>query len=134
MDQFLTAVTVYLICLIVFEIPCNIMLKLTTPRFWLPTITFIWGTITTLTGVTQNFSGFVAARFFLGIADSAFIPGVVFYMSMWYKRNEQIYRIALFLSVFGVAGAFGGIFVSSPLCSQPSTLGSSDFRLFASPK
>ena len=64
-------------------------------------------------GVTQNFSGFLAARFFLGVAESGLFPGVVFYLSMWYKRNEQHYRIALFFTAAALAGAFGGIFVSS---------------------
>lgn len=36
--------------------------------------------------------------------------GVVFYLSMWYKRSEQHYRIALFFSAASLAGAFGGIF------------------------
>jgi hypothetical protein len=35
-------------------------------------------------------------------------PGVVFYLSMWYKRNEQHYRVALFFSAASLAGAFGG--------------------------
>lgn len=97
------------------------MLKLTTPRFWLPTLALTWGTITTLTGVTQNFPGFVSARFFLGLVESGFIPGCIFYMSMWYKRNEQNYRTALLLSTATLAGAFGGIFVSDILRFPPST-------------
>lgn len=109
-EQFLTALTIYIVGFVLFEVPCNIMLKLTTPRFWLPTLAFIWGTITTLTGVTQNFSGFISTRFFLGLVESGFIPGCIFYMSMWYKRNEQNYRIALLLSTATLAGAFGGIF------------------------
>lgn len=95
-----------------FEVPCNIVLKLTTPRFWLPTLALIWGIITTLSGVTQNFAGFLSTRFFLGIVESGLIPGCIFYMSMWYKRNEQNYRTALLLSTATLAGAFGGIFVS----------------------
>ena len=97
---------------VLFEVPCNIVLRLTTPRFWLPTLALTWGIVSTLMGVTQNFSGFLAVRFFLGIAESGFFPGVVFYLSMWYKRNEQHYRIALFYSAASLAGAFGGIFVS----------------------
>ena len=91
------------------------MLRLTTPRFWLPTLTFIWGVVCILTGVAQNFPGFLAVRFFIGVIDSGFIPGCIFYMSMWYRRNEQIYRIALLLSTATLAGGFGGIFVSGCL-------------------
>lgn len=111
-NEYLTTLTIYFVGYILFEIPCNIILKLTTPRFWLPTLTLVWGIVSTLMGVTQNFPGFLAVRFFLGVAESGFFPGVVFYMSMWYRRNEQHYRIALFFSAATLAGAFGGIFVS----------------------
>jgi len=60
-------------------------------------------------GVTQNFAGFVVARLFLGLSESGLFPGVVFYLSMWYRRSEQHYRVALFFSAASLAGAFGGI-------------------------
>jgi MFS family permease len=60
-------------------------------------------------GLTQNFSGFLAVRFFLGVAESGLFPGTVFYFSMWYKRSEQHIRVALFFSAASLAGAFGGI-------------------------
>lgn len=60
-------------------------------------------------GVTQNLAGFFVARFFLGVTESGLFPGVVFYLSMWYKRNEQHYRLALSFSAASLAGAFGGI-------------------------
>jgi len=96
-------------CQVLFEIPCNIVLKRTTPRSWLPTLMLSWGVVATLMGVTQSFSGFLAVRFFLGVTESGLFPGVVFYLSMWYKRNEQHYRVALFFSAASLAGAFGGI-------------------------
>nr|VWP00086.1 Uncharacterized protein [Ganoderma boninense] len=109
-NQYLTSLTLYFIGYVLFEIPCNIILKRTTPRFWLPTLTLIWGVVATLTGVTQGLSGFFAARFFLGVTESGLFPGVVFYLSMWYKRHERQYRVALFFSAASLAGAFGGIF------------------------
>src|SRR6266536_5084767 len=68
-----------------------------------------WGTVSTLMEVSQNFAGFVATRFFLGVTESGLFPGVVFYLSMWYKRTESHYRVALFFSAASLAGAFGGI-------------------------
>jgi hypothetical protein len=94
---------------VLFEVPCNIILKRTTPKLWLPTLMFLWGTVATLMGVSQNFAGFLAARFFLGVTESGLFPGVVFYLSMWYKRTETHYRVALFFSAASLAGAFGGI-------------------------
>ncbi|KAI4638800.1 hypothetical protein J4E93_009828 [Alternaria ventricosa] len=108
-NQYLTGLTLYFIGYVLFEIPCNIVLKRTTPKFWLPTLTVVWGVVATLMGVTQNLSGFFAVRFFLGMAESGLFPGVVYYLSMWYKRNERQYRISLFFSCASLAGAFGGI-------------------------
>ncbi|OCK74042.1 MFS transporter [Lepidopterella palustris CBS 459.81] len=104
-NQYLTGLTLYFIG----YIPCNIVLKRTTPRLWLPTLTLGWGIVATLMGVTQNLAGFFAVRFFLGMTESGLFPGVVFYLSMWYKRKERQYRIALFFSAASLAGAFGGI-------------------------
>jgi MFS family permease len=68
-----------------------------------------WGVVATLMGLCQNLGGFIAARFFLGVTESGLFPGVVFYLSMWYKRTETHYRVALFFSAASLAGAFGGI-------------------------
>ncbi|EKG11490.1 hypothetical protein MPH_11379 [Macrophomina phaseolina MS6] len=108
-NQYLTSLTLYFIGYVLFEIPCNVILKRTTPKIWLPTLTLLWGIVATLMGITQNLSGFFAVRFFLGVAESGLFPGVVFYLSMWYKRHERVYRVALFFSAASLAGAFGGI-------------------------
>jgi MFS family permease len=82
-NQYLTGLTLYFIGYVIFEIPCNIILKRTTPQIWLPTLTLAWGVVSTLMGVTQNLSGFFVVRFFLGVTESGLFPGVCFYFSMW---------------------------------------------------
>ncbi|KAK7517798.1 major facilitator superfamily domain-containing protein [Phyllosticta citriasiana] len=108
-NQYLTSLTLYFVGYVLFEIPCNIILKRTTPKMWLPTLTLVWGIVATLMGVTQNMEGFFAVRFFLGVTESGLFPGVVYYLSNWYKRTERVYRVALFFSAASLAGAFGGI-------------------------
>ncbi|KAI0127258.1 major facilitator superfamily domain-containing protein [Xylariales sp. AK1849] len=108
-EQYLNGLTLYFVGYVLFEVPCNIILKKTTPRIWLPTLTIAWGVVATLLGVVQNMPGFLAARFFLGVTESGLFPGVVYYFSMWYKRRERQYRISLFFSAASLAGAFGGI-------------------------
>ncbi|KAK1225609.1 hypothetical protein PQX77_011436 [Marasmius sp. AFHP31] len=108
-NQYLTSLTLYFVGYVLFEIPCNIILKLTTPKIWLPTLTLLWGVVATLMGLTQNMAGFLVVRFFLGVTESGLFPGVVYYLSMWYKREERVYRVALFFSAASLAGAFGGI-------------------------
>lgn len=108
-NQYLTGLTLYFIGYVIFEIPCNIILKRTSPRVWLPTLTIVWGIVATLLGIVKNLTGFFVARFFLGVAESGLFPGVVYYFSMWYKRRERQFRISLFFSAAALAGSFGGI-------------------------
>ncbi|KAJ2989419.1 hypothetical protein NUW58_g3472 [Xylaria curta] len=107
-DRYLIGLSLYFVGYVLFEVPCNIILKRTSPRVWLPTLTIIWGIVATLMGIIHNEAGFLAARFFLGVAESGLFPGVTYYFSMWYKRRERQYRVALFFSAASLAGAFGG--------------------------
>ena len=50
-----------------------------------------------------------SARIFLGLTEAGLFPGVTYYISLWYKRNEQSKRVAIFFSAATVAGAFGGL-------------------------
>ena len=85
------------------------MLKRFRPSIWLPTIMIAWGVVTTLLGVVQNFSGLVAARFFLGLAEAGLFPGVAYYLTAWYPRYDVQVRLAVFFSAASIAGAFSGL-------------------------
>jgi MFS family permease len=63
----------------------------------------------TLMGLVKNLTGLIIARIFLGIMESGYFPGVAFYLTTFYKRDELALRIAIFFSMSTVAGAFGGI-------------------------
>ncbi|KAL0069548.1 hypothetical protein AAF712_003206 [Marasmius tenuissimus] len=80
-NQYLTSLTLYFVGYVLFEIPCNIILKLTTPKIWLPTLTLLWGVVATLMGLPQNMAGFFVVRFFLGVTESGLFPGVVYYLT-----------------------------------------------------
>lgn len=49
-----------------------------------------------LTVITEVF----AIRFFLGIFEAAMLPGVLFYLSTFYKRNEIASRLGIFYGIF----------------------------------
>jgi len=38
---------------------------------------------------THNFSGMIAARFFLGVGEAALAPGFALITGMFYTRQEQ---------------------------------------------
>lgn len=91
------------------EVPSNMMMKRTRPSLWITIIMVVWGIVMTLMGVVHNMTGLMIARMALGIAEGGLFPGVTFYITMWYRRHECGYRMALFFSAATLAGAFGGL-------------------------
>ncbi|EED83486.1 predicted protein [Postia placenta Mad-698-R] len=87
----------------------NMAMKFLKPSRWIPLIMFCWGIVMVCMAFVKDFSGLLAARIFLGLAESGLFPGVTFYLCLWYPRGAQAQRMSLFLSAATVAGAFGGI-------------------------
>ncbi|KAF8439207.1 major facilitator superfamily domain-containing protein [Terfezia claveryi] len=91
------------------EVPSNMMMKKTRPSLWLTVIMSAWGVVMTLMGLVNSYPGLLVARMALGLAEGGLFPGVTFYITMWYRRHECGYRMALFFSAATLAGAFGGL-------------------------
>lgn len=66
------------------------------PQRWLPVLTIAWGICATLQGMVTSRDGFFAARFFMGVSEAGLFPGCIFVFSMFYKRNERHWRVAVF--------------------------------------
>jgi MFS family permease len=64
-------------------------------------------------GLVHNFSGLMAARWFLGLAEAGLFPGVSYFLSCWYKRAEFGIRMAIFFSAAALAGSFGGLLAAA---------------------
>ncbi|KAF6745722.1 major facilitator superfamily domain-containing protein [Ephemerocybe angulata] len=91
------------------EIPSNIMMKRTSPSLWLAIIMFAWGVCMTLMGLVKNYHSLLVVRMALGLAEGGLFPGVTWYITLWYRRHECGFRMALFFSAATLAGAFGGL-------------------------
>ncbi|KND86188.1 putative transporter [Tolypocladium ophioglossoides CBS 100239] len=108
-DQYNWCLTVFFFTYAAFEVPSNLLLKRLRPSRWLPIIMVFWGIVVTLMGVVQSYRGLLVARLFLGVAEAGLFPGVTYYLTMWYCREEIQLRQALFFSAASIAGAFGGL-------------------------
>ena len=112
-NQYNTALTIFFVPYIAFEIPSNILLKKLKPRVWLSGCMFIFGLVTICQGLVRNFSGLLATRFFLGLAETGMFPGSFYLIGMWYKRSEAQKRYSFFFGSTSLAGAFGGLLASA---------------------
>ncbi|KAI8628645.1 MFS general substrate transporter [Xylariaceae sp. FL1651] len=111
--EYNTALTIFFVPYVFFEIPSNILLKRFSPRVWLPGCMVAFGLVSIFQGLVQNYSGLLATRFFLGVFETGMFPGCFYLISMWYKRNEAQKRYSLFFSSTSLAGAFGGLLASA---------------------
>lgn len=64
-------------------------------------------------GFVHNWSGLMAARWFLGLAEAGLFPGVNYYLSCWYRRDEFGLRAAIFFSAAALSGSFGGLLAAA---------------------
>ncbi|KDN65316.1 putative high-affinity nicotinic acid transporter [Colletotrichum sublineola] len=57
-------------------------------------------------GATQSYAGILACRFFLGLAEAGFYPGVLYHLSFWYPTHQLPLRILQ--GFFYACGMFSG--------------------------
>ncbi|KAF7314330.1 MFS general substrate transporter [Mycena kentingensis (nom. inval.)] len=108
-SQYNTALALYFVAYVIFEVPANIILKKFDPQIWLPTLTLLWGLASTFQGLVRNQAGLFGIRFLLGVTEAGLFPGVIFLFSVYYRRQERSWRVAIFFGGAALAGAFGGM-------------------------
>lgn len=108
-DQYQIAVSVLFVTYILSELPSNLVIKKFTPSRWLAFITVGWGLVATLTGLVQNFAGFVACRVILGALEGGLFPGLTIYLTMFYTKREYGLRIGYLFVSAAIAGSMGGL-------------------------
>ncbi|ROV94847.1 hypothetical protein VPNG_09283 [Cytospora leucostoma] len=107
--------SVFYISYILFEIPSNIICKWIGPGWFIPAISLAFGISSLGTAFVQNQAQASGVRFVLGIFEAGMLPGIAYYLSRWYRRSELAFRLALYIVMAPLAGAFGGLLASGIL-------------------
>ncbi|RDB17850.1 hypothetical protein Hypma_000772 [Hypsizygus marmoreus] len=107
--EYNTALALYFVAYVIFEVPSNIILKRFDPQIWLPTLTLLWGIASIAQGLIKDKAGLFGIRFLLGVTEAGLFPGVIYVFSVYYRRHERSWRVAIFFGGAALAGAFGGI-------------------------
>ncbi|GAA5975345.1 hypothetical protein JCM11641_005946 [Rhodosporidiobolus odoratus] len=111
--QYLIAVTCSYVLYIAFEFPSNLLLKRVGANIMIPAMITSWGLVCCFTGFVQSYHGLVAARLMLGLAEGGLFPGLVLYLSCFYRRRELQTRISLFFAAASLSGAFSGLLAAA---------------------
>jgi len=91
----------------IFEIPSNLLLHKIGARVWIARILISWGIVAMVTGFVQNAFHLYALRFSLGLAEAGYFPGILLYLTYWFRQRQLAHNFALFLAAIPVANIVG---------------------------
>lgn len=107
--------SVFYISYIVFEIPSNLACKYFGPGWFIPSISLGFGIASVACAFVDNKAQICGVRFVLGFFEAGMLPGIAYYLSRWYRRKELAFRLAMYVVMAPLAGAFGGLLASGIL-------------------
>jgi MFS transporter, ACS family, tartrate transporter len=91
-----------------FEVPSNLILARVGARRWLARIAITWGVLACAMMWVRTPTQFYTARFVLGVAESGFFPGVIYYLSQWFPATYRARAISGFVIALPLAQVLGG--------------------------
>jgi ACS family tartrate transporter-like MFS transporter len=98
---------IFSIGFLVFQVPSSIMLERVGARRWIALILMAWGALSAAGALVQGPLSFYFVRFFLGVAEAGFFPGMILYLSLWFPRAYRARLIASFMIAVPVSRIVG---------------------------
>jgi MFS family permease len=91
-----------------FEVPSNLLLHRLGARRWIARIMVTWALLSMANAWVSTPVEFYVVRFFLGVAEAGFFPGMVLYLTYWFPSHRRGKMVALLMAGNPVSGLLGG--------------------------
>lgn len=98
---------IFFIGYLLFEVPSNIILQRIGARIWISRIIISWGIVVIVTAAATDAFQLAALRFILGVAEAGFFPGIILYITCWFRRQDLAKAVALFMTALAVSNIIG---------------------------
>lgn len=98
---------IFFIGYVLLEIPGTVLVELWSARKWIARIMITWGIVAGFTGLIHTAQEFYWARFLLGVAEAGFFPGVIVYLTHWYRAADRAKAVAMFMSAIPLSQVLG---------------------------
>lgn len=89
------------------EVPGNMLMVRTGAKFWISRILITWGLVSAGTAWVSTPTQFYIVRFLLGVAEASFFPGVVYYLSTWFRAKDQAKAVGIFMAALPICNIIG---------------------------
>lgn len=93
---------------VLLEVPSNIVLHRVGARLWIARIMITWALLSGATAFVHTPMQFYFLRFFLGVAEAGFIPGVLLYLTYWFPAQRRGRVNGIFLAALPLSAILGG--------------------------
>jgi MFS family permease len=107
--QYQTCVSILFAGYVMVGIPANMVVTRVRPSWWMSSCMAVWAVISGLTAVSQNYTGLLLTRFFLGVTEAPYYPGALYILATFYTRKELATRISILYTGNILATAFAGL-------------------------
>lgn len=85
------------------EIPGSLIVERWSARKWISRIMISWGIVAALTAWVREPWHFYTVRFFLGLAEAGFFPGVIVYLTHWFPSRDRTRALSWFFVATPIA-------------------------------
>ena len=99
---------IFFIGYVTFGVPSNLILHKLGARRWIAVMMMTWGALSACMLFVSTPLEFYVLRFFTGVAEAGFFPGMVLYFTKWFPAHKRGQVMALFMSAIPVSGLIGG--------------------------
>ncbi len=121
------AAGVFFIGYFLFEVPSNLALARFGARVWIARILITWGVVAAASAFVHTAPQLYVARFLLGVAEAGFFPGIIIYLTYWFRAQDQAASVALFTAAIPVSYLIGAP-LSTWIMDNATGLGLSGWR------
>ncbi|KAF9512796.1 hypothetical protein BS47DRAFT_1297248 [Hydnum rufescens UP504] len=105
-SQYQWLLTIYYITYLVLDTRSSYAVL--SPKVLGTTMPLAWGLTSMLQAAAFNWQGLMVARFFLGVFEASFIPGIALFLSYFYPRYQYGLRFGIYVSAAALASSFAG--------------------------
>jgi MFS transporter, ACS family, tartrate transporter len=90
------------------QVPSTVLLQRVGARRMIFCLMAIWGLLAASNAFVQGPQSFYALRLLLGIAEAGFVPGMAFYLTLWFPQAYRALFYGTFTASIPLAGVIGG--------------------------
>jgi MFS transporter, ACS family, tartrate transporter len=98
---------IFFISYVALQIPGALLVERWSARRMISATMIAWGSLTALTALVHTPNQLYFARFVLGAAEAGFFPGVIVYLSHWFKRDDRAKATSNFMAAIPMSFVIG---------------------------